>query len=240
MLVRGTLIGQASGSLAGVTAGHNSAGYYLRNRTVPVNPNTAFQLQARAAFTDLVNRWLTTLTSAQRASWALYAANVPITNALGETIFISGQNWYVACNTPRIQAASKLSAAISYVDAGPNLFNRGDFPTPVPAWDETSGLSLVFNASADWANEDDAAMLIYQGRPVNATRNYFKGPFRLIGAILGDSITPPTSPDTISAATLAAQGFSIAADQGVHTKVIVARADGRLSSPRIVGPTIVT
>jgi len=241
MLFKSQIMTQASGSIGGTTFAHTASGMYQRARSIPVNPNTGKQLNVRNALTALVNRWTTVLTALQRSEWDTWAANTPFVNALGDTFNITGQNAYIGANTQRLQALDAISAAlpITLVDDGPMIYNRGDFTTPVPTWSEATGLSLAFTNTDDWAGEDNAVMFVSQGRPQNPARNFFKGPFRLITAILGDSGTPPTSPTTVLAATLATRGFVVAATQRVWTCVTVVRADGRFSTKRIIGPQTV-
>lgn len=238
-LFKSQMATSASGSIGGITYSRNRSGMYMRARAVPVQPNSAAQVAVRAALTDLVTAWAETLTAAQRAAWELYAQNVPVTNPLGDSVNNSGQNWYIGANTPRLQANSKLSKTFGRVDDGPTTFDRGTFTTPVPTWTETSGLSLAFTAADAWASEDDATMLLYMGAPQAASRNFFKGPWRLINTIDGDSGTPPTSPSVTSAALLSTFGYTITQGQRVWLAVAVSRADGRLSTRRIIGPKTV-
>jgi len=219
-----------SGSIGGMTGSHNAGGLYLRARAIPVNPNTAFQIAVRAALTQMVTRWTSVLTAAQRAAWNLYGTNTPVVDTLGDSRTLSGQQWYNASQIPRGQAITKLSSTLTVIDDAPTVFNRGDFTTPTAATSGISGLQITFTNSDDWANEDDAAMLIFQGKPRNASRSFFKGPFRLVGVIEGDSGTPPTSPVTLAPATLATLGYVTTAGQRCMVAVAVTRADGRIST----------
>lgn len=239
MLFKSEHITQASGSIGGVTYAHNASGLYRRARAIPVNPNTGFQVQVRAAVTTLVTRWNDVLTAAQRNAWNAYAANVPVINNLGSSILISGQNWYIACNTPRIQALTKVAATIAIIDAAPVIFDRGDFTTPTFTMTVATGLSTAFTNTDAWAGAVEGGLLIYQGRPQNPSRSFFKGPWRLVGFVEG-SVAPPTSPNAIGTATLALQGFVVSTGQRQWMAYAVTRADGRLSTRRIVGPNLVT
>lgn len=238
-LFKSQIATQISGSVGGTTYAHNKGGMYMRARSIPTQPGSGNQLAVQAAFTQLVTAWSSTLTSVQRAAWDLYAQNVPVTNKLGDSITNSGQNWYIAANTPRLQADTKLSATLSTIASGPTTFDRGDFTTPVATYSEASGLSLAFTAADAWNNADGAAMFIYQGAPQNAGVNFFKGPFLLVGVIEGDSGTPPTSPFTVSAANLTTLGYTVTEAQNIWTAVAVTQADGRLSSRRVLGPDAV-
>lgn len=171
----------------------------------------------------------------------MYAANVSVVDALGDTRFLTGQQWYIAANTPRNQYLQKFGVdTIPIVDDAPTLFDRGDFTTPSFLMDEVTGLSVTFDNTDAWASEDEAMMLIYQGCPINASRNFFKGPWRLLTSIAGDSGSPPTSPDTVAPAGLVASGYPIAAGQNNWIAVAVTRADGRLTTRRVLGPIITT
>jgi len=238
-LMKSQVATQISGSVGGVTYAHNKSGMYMRARSIPVQPDSAAQLQVRSALTALVNAWINDLTAANRAAWNLYAQNVSVTNPLGDQINNSGQNWYIGCNSVRLQGVAKLSTGLTRIDAGPTTYNRGDFTTPVVVLSVASGVVLSGFSGDDWAAEDDAGMNVFLGAPQDATRNFYKGPFRMIDVALGDSGTPITS-NTTTTANAATRGYQLVAGQRVWVAVSVTRADGRLSSRRIIGPTTVT
>lgn len=209
-----------SGSVGGIVASHNRGGAYFRNRAIPVNPNTTFQQVVRGLMATLTSLWLNTLTQVLRDTWDLYAENVLIPDALGEPRNVGGLGMYVRSNLPRLQSA------LPRVDTAPGVFNLGDYTAPsiTSITAATSIMLLAFTDTDDWANEDDAAMNVYTSRPQNASINFFKGPYRFAGQILGDSITPPTTPASITIA------FPAVAAQKVFIRVNVTRADGRLAS----------
>jgi len=240
MLFKSQVYTQASGSIGGLTYSHNASGMYTRARSIPVNPSTGFQQTVRSGLADLVTRWTSVLTAAQRAAWNLYAASVPVTNALGDQVYRSGQNWYIACNSVRYQLSQKLYAGLGgwEVDDAPTTFDRGDFTTTVATLSEASGLSLAYTNGDDWASEVGSYLLVFQGKPTNPSRNFFKGPWRLIGTVPG-AATPPTSPLTVSAANLASLGFVITEGQNVSIATAVTRIDGRLTTRRVQGPIAV-
>lgn len=238
-LFKSHLVTQMSGSVAGTTYAHTKSGLYQRARSIPVNPNSGNQLEVRAAMTSLVAAWTEILTAAQRTAWDLYAANVPVVNTLGDSFNLSGQNWYIAANVPRLQAISKLAATIARIDDAPTIFDRGDFTTPTFVADEVTGIDVTYTNSDAWAAAVENVLLVYQGRPQNPSRNFFKGPWRLIGQVEG-AVVPPTPPLNISAATLASLGFVISDAQREWLAFAVSRSDGRLSTRRLVGPETVT
>lgn len=241
MLFKSEVLTQASGSIGGVTYSRNRSGMYRRARSIPVNTNTGFQTTVRSALTALVTRWTSVLTDAQRSAWNLYGESVPVVNPLGDSITLSGQNWYIGSNSPRIQAQEKLGGApaIAVVDAAPTIFDRGDFTTPTFEIDQGDGLSLTFTNTDDWAGEVGSVMLVFQGRPQNASINFFNGPYRLVQLIRG-AVVPPSSPVATTASNLATFGFVASAGQLQWMAVAVIRADGRYSTRRVIGPVTVT
>ena len=67
-------------------------------------------------------------------------------------------------------------------------------------------------------------MFLYVSRPQNPGINFFKGPYRFAGQILGNSTTPPTSPFAVSVP------FPIVTGQKLFARLNVSRADGRLAT----------
>lgn len=225
MLFTSTVIASASGSAGGLVASRNRYGMYFRARAVPVNPNTTFQQDVRAQLAAFATRWAT-LTDSERSSWNTYATNTPVTNALGQSVTLTGFLHYVRSNTARVQGG------LDIIDDAPAEFGLPTF-TPVtlqvaaPA--ETPTISIVFDNVDDWANETQGALLLAASRPYSATKSFFKGPFRFMDVILGDDATPPTSP-----AQFTNVPFPFEADQKISVKVRACLADGRLSSEQIV------
>lgn len=220
MLIKSQIFTQLSGSIGGLTASRNRGGAYVRARALPTNPNSPNQQAVRGILGDLANLWNNALTVSQRQVWGVYALNVPVINRVGASINLTGQQMYIRTNTPALQAG------LSRIDDGPTTYNLGSYTNPSFGFDATADeVDVTFNDGDDWANEDDAAMLIYASRPQNATINFFKGPYRLAGLIAGDSSTPPTSPAAITAP------FPAVAGQRVFVRAQVVRADGRLSAP---------
>lgn len=211
--------GEVRGSMGGVTFSRNRFGQYKRVRAVPVNPNSSRQQGARNRFTALTELWSGTLTEAQRISWNDYAAAVPVTNRLGQSIFLTGFNHYVRSNTQQLQA---LAARI---DSGPIVLTLpgSDAEFTATISEATQDISVVFDDGLDWVGEDGAFMQISMTKPVGAGRTYLEGPARFADSIDGDGTTPPTSPATVTAP------FVVSESQKVIVKARIGRADGRLS-----------
>lgn len=210
---------QMLGSIGGTVFARNSSGNYARAKTMPINPDTIYQQNARSAITVLVERWRETLTDSQRAAWATYAAAVAMTNRLGEVIHLSGFNHYIRSNALLAQDGQTI------VDAGPTeLAIPAMDPTfAVTGSEATQLISIAFDDTFEWLDEDGGFMWVSQGVPQNITRNFFAGPYRFMDSIDGDSVTPPTTPDTMTAP------FALVEGQKVWCRARIQRADGRLS-----------
>ena len=111
-----------SGSQAGTTASHNRAGQYLRNRRSPVQPvGTGRRATVRANFGAASSAW-SALSGAAQASWNAYAAGHPVTDALGQSITLTGHQMYVAIGSQLLNCGSALPTVVpvSSAVAAPN------------------------------------------------------------------------------------------------------------------------
>lgn len=89
----------SSGSIAGTTYSHNRAGQYTRNRRSPVQPvGTGRRASIRSWFGASSTAWAA-LSAANQAAWIAYAAAHPITDALGQSITLTGHQMFVAVAT---------------------------------------------------------------------------------------------------------------------------------------------
>lgn len=221
MLIKwGAGIVDARGSMGGMTVSRNRSGAYARARIAPINPQSPRQSVIRAIIAQLTAAWATVLSDVQRAAWGVFADNVPAKNKLGEVIKLSGANQYVKSNTVL------LNAGLAVVADAPIVFTLpGEDPTFATTVDAGTGIiSVVFDDTRDWVGEDTSGLIIQMGIPVSPGVNFFGGPWRHAGVILGDGTTPPTSPDvTISVP------FEIGDGQKVFTRAKVVRGDGRVS-----------
>lgn len=208
-----------SGSIGGVTYAHNQGGMYARGRAVPTNPNTAQQQVMRNAMGALTTAWLSVLTALQRTGWSTFAANVPLTDALGQARTIPPLSWYIKVNSLRLQTA------LTRIDAPPTVFELATMTLPVPTIVAAgTTVSVAFTNTDAWAGEVGGALLVYASRPQNATKNFFAGPYRFAGKISG-AVSPPTSPAVITLP------FSIGpTGSRMMFKFVAVRADGRPSA----------
>jgi len=221
MLFKGTIIGPASGSIAGITASHNQAGQYFRNRSIPVNPNTVSQIAVRAYMSAAVSEWTNTLTGVQREAWTAYAIATPVINRLGDSITLSGMNMYVR------SAVARKQALLTAIAAGPTTPNLPALTTPSVTTLSATQLILAFTNTDTWATAVGGALLISQSRSQGAAINFFKGPWRFM-AIVAGAVVPPTTPATRPLT------FPGVAGQRMYFKLRATTADGRLSGEQII------
>lgn len=223
MKFQSPVFSKASGSIAGMTFSRNKGGMYVRSRSNPVNPNTTFQQNVRATFSQLTQQWRSTLNAANRNSWASYAEQVLLPDKLGEARAIPALSMFIRCNLPRLQAA--LTPAF-FVQA-PAVADIGQLGSVTGAAAAMAGtVAMGWDTADPWQDQDDAALLVYISRPVSPLINYFKGPYRFAGAIPGDSSTPPSTGTTVSSP------FAMAVGQRVFGYARATYADGRLTAPR--------
>lgn len=222
MLFTSPIISTASGSMAGITASRNRYGMYFRSRVVPVDPGTIFQQFARAFFRTAAVSWRA-ITDLQRDGWETYADNTPMQNKLGQTVTLTGFAQYVRTNS------SSLSIGLGQQDDAPTIFGLPEYATPTI--DAISGvlLTVAFDDTEPWVSTTGAALIIQLSRPVSASINFFKGPFRKTGIIFGDATTPPTSPAPLTAI------HSYSTGQKGYCRFRLMEADGRYSQPSIDG-----
>ena len=214
-------ITEMRGSIAGNVYSRNRYGAYARARTKPINPNTERQQLVRSAISAMTTRWSQTLTPAQRTAWNLYGASVVMTNKLGESINLSGFNHYIRSNAFR-SAYNK-----TIIDAGPTIF---EIPTADPVFSIAAAeggqtITVTFDDTLAWDNEDNGFLVYYQGSPQNAQRNFFGGPWKLLSYTAGVTGVPVASPVIESAVSVITEGQR----QWVYARIL--RADGRMSAP---------
>ena len=102
------MIGEASGKAGCVVASHNRNGAYLRTRTIPVNANTASQINQRNNFSAASANWRA-LTSAQRSAWSATASTKTLFDALGRAYQPTGQQYYVSVTRSLFQYSSSAA-----------------------------------------------------------------------------------------------------------------------------------
>jgi hypothetical protein len=213
-------VASISGSIGGITYSRNRGGPYMRNRSVPVNPNSIYQQAVRGFLSSLTVAWSQTLTLAQRQAWDAYAEAVPLSGPLGDPRNVGGLGMFIRCNVPRLQAG------LSQVNDGPVIHTLAALTNPSleAAGSAADTLDVGFTNTDAWANDDDGALLVYGAEGKMKTINFFKGPYRYAGKVPGNSTTPPTSPATLT------NPFPLAAGQRAFIRCVAIEGDGRVSA----------
>jgi len=210
-----------SGSIAGTVYSHNRFGRYTRPRVKPVNPRSKRQMAARILLMYLAEQWRESpMTDLIRIAWQTYASSLSWNNRLGEQVTLTGYNCFIQCNTARITAGGELITAAP-TDLG---LPPGDPTFAVAGSAASQELSVTFDPLFDWNIIDAGFMSVYQGRPQSASRNFFGGPYRFADAIVGDTASPPTSPQTMAAP------FTLVEGQKIWCRARIQEADGRVST----------
>lgn len=236
MKIKSALVTQMSGSIGGMTGSHNKGGMYLRARSIPVNPNTTQQQLQRQYFSTAVQRWTEVLTAVNRATWNNYAANVLLTDALGDPLQLSGQQMYIRTATAQMLAASGAATppAIGTFDTAPAIFDTGELGdiSFTQATADDRELTIGIAGEPGWAAQDDGTIIVQLGIPQNASRNFFKGPFRFCDSLNGASLSPITT--AVVDADSCTPIINFTTGQRMFVRARALYNDGRLTSAVVV------
>lgn len=165
------LVSDMRNKLNGSVLSKNRAGNYIRNKTTPVNPQTASQQANRQKLGSMSSAW-NGLTEGQRASWRGAVASFPYTDIFGDRKELDGKSLFVKLNLNLLNAGAiqiptaPVSVAIpelAIVSAAANVAGTLDMnitPATIPA-----GFKL----------------LVYATPPVNGGVYFVKNKYRLLG-----------------------------------------------------------
>ena len=181
MLYRGVHITAASGSLGGTVYSHNRGGYYTRNRTVPVDPNTPEQQAMRTALASLAVYWADTLSSGQREAWQAFADGVKRPNRIGDHRSVGGRAEFFRANLPRAQANTWLAEDLDFVVAPPSSGAAVADPLYGAQIMDPSNptLMLTWAGTAPWDGTAEASLLVYFSDQRPQTVNRYFGAWTL-------------------------------------------------------------
>lgn len=167
-----------SGSLAGQTASRNRFGQYLRNRSIPVNPNSTQQGVVRSRLSVNAAAWRA-LTNAQRAGWSDLGLSMARTDSLGQSYTLTGFQAYCsvnnnlsACGTSNVSDAPGLSTPSGLLTATITL-TAAAFSVAYTATPLATGVKLMTFVS-----------------PQRSAGRSFEGDFRLLAVSAAAAATP--------------------------------------------------
>lgn len=222
-------ITQISGAVGGDVHARNRFGNYIRPRTKPVNPHSARQESIRAIISYLAEYWHETLDATERGLWEVYAAAVAMKNRLGETVHLTGFNHFIRSN------AARMNFHPGPVTFAPNILSLPEKDPDLACSEEAvAGQTFTFtNNVAHFAANGDpfVTLMVYQGQPQLASRNFFAGPWRYIGGF-------GVAEGQAGTVTLDA-GFAFAVGQKVWFQGRSYTNFGRLSEPWTVDPRVI-
>lgn len=208
-----------SGSIAGNTFARNRFGDYARSWKKPVNPRSLRQERIKSIVSYLAEYWHGTMLAPARALWGEYAAAVTMKNKLGDDITLTGFNHFIRSNSSYLMAGGAVLAAAPTIKSLPTKDN-------VLQCEEESIADQTFTfvcSPLGWgANGDPKGYIsLHQGRAQLGSRNFFHGPWRLMGRInneegLTEHVTEPAA-------------FPFALGQKVWFQARVMTESGRLS-----------
>lgn len=177
----GPAIAAASGSIGGTVFSRNRGGAYTRNRSIPVTSSTTPALNAKQRLATASQAWQG-LTAAQRAAWANWALQNPVTDALGFPRHKTGHQSYVGINARRASLGDVALATPPIVPAPVGLL------TVVADGDIGAGdVDIAFTATPLGATEElylEAAVVNSAG--ITNVNNLF----RLVGSSAAAQVSP--------------------------------------------------
>lgn len=217
---RGAAIGggATSGKLGPAVASRNKGGQYLRSRVVPSGGTpTPPQEVIRNAVRSIVPQW-STLTEGQRTAWNTYGVNVPTVDVLGDSIQLSGQNWFVGSNVLATQTG------LDIVKDGPTTFDRGGIDladAEFTAGASTGTLALASTVASLLGGDAGAGVIVYGGKDYSRGRGKYFGSFQIAAVFPGD--------DTASVLTFTLP-FAHSSNNAMAINVVIRRGDGRYTT----------
>ena len=180
MALVNSLFGEISGKLGGNVFFRNKGGTCIRVWAKPTNPNSARQQAARNWLSWCASTWESTLTEAQREMWRVWATNNTTTNRLGQTINLTGFDWYCMVNS------RLLDCAATPIDEPADLSVPDSLLTAVLTIASATTVSIAFTA----ALESGERIVAWGSGPIGPGTDPNFRQARLIGYSPADQATP--------------------------------------------------
>ena len=168
------LVSDARNKLNGSVLSKNRYGNYIRNKTTPVNPQTTFQQNARAALAANSQAW-GGLTEAQRNGWKALAQELPFTDIFGDSKTLAGNSLYNKLNGNLQKIGESPIDDAPVKEAVPAIV--AEALTASSTGGVLSSLSLQFSPSPIPAG---VCAVIYATPGISPGRSFVKNQFRLI------------------------------------------------------------
>lgn len=125
-------VSELRGSIAGNVFSRSRAGAIVRNRAVPVNPNTTLQSEVRGRM-QMVTDGFKELTKDEVDAWSEFAATQERINRLGEVYVPSGKQLFTeaSMNLMNLTPDAASLASLSAVQSDPNLPGLNSFTVTI-------------------------------------------------------------------------------------------------------------
>lgn len=206
-----------SGAAGDVIHSRNASGPYVRPNSPVTNPDTTLQAAVRDAFASLQGAWRTELTQSQRSAWDTYALGNDLHNQCGQPYIRHAKGEWLHANIARVQAG------LDRIDTPPSTYRVPPLAEPSYAQAENvEDVTITFDMQS-YADADGAALLFYVSPPLPLTHFFHRRPHNFFAAILGDSASPPTSPQTVT------MPFGITEPANLNFRCQLVTPDGRVS-----------
>lgn len=171
------IISNIKGSIGGVTFSNVRAGIALKKRSVGKKSVNSKQLTALNTNKSSASTWRA-MSYGDRENWNLFASVYSHVNRYGQTITLTGFNWFTLINTNRVLLGQPVSSVVpSYVvpDAIPSVFVTMSATSVVVTW------STPIDSST-------TNILVFASVPSRSQALYNRGGYKLlnIGAISYD------------------------------------------------------
>lgn len=211
----------SSGSIADRTHSHNRAGQYTRNRRAPVQPiGTGRRSFIRNAFGSASAAWAS-LSNANQEAWISFAADHPITDALGQSVILTGHQMFVAVGTNLLNVGETLPST------PPTSLALADISDAVGSYTVAGGSSVTATGG-----DGSGFVTVAYSKPMGAGRRFNKTFWQPLGA---DGFTPDdTFPFTLSKAKYEAQFGTVTAGQVIFFKLTAINGQGWAGTPKII------
>lgn len=196
----GAIVSEVRGTIAATTFARNKGGAVIRNRIVPINRRSPLQTARRQSLASLASSFRG-LTQAQITAWNAAASNFPISDNLGQTITMSGQQLYVRFNANLLL----INEATISNPPNPVSFDPIAFTSLAPVA-STGVMTLAFTPTVPAGQQ----LVVYATRPLSAGKSFVpESEFRFLQSIAAAG----TSPQLLTAAYAALFG-SLTASEG--------------------------
>jgi len=218
-LVKLSTASQMSGKIGGNVYAANRYGSYVRKWSKPINPQTNAQVAIRSRLSAANDAWFN-LSSDQQSAWNTYAAAIPWTNRLGDTIYLTGKSMFTRTYIAR------ANAGLPMVSDGPTVLLLPVVPALTFTLSSVLGtLEVSWSGTQPWTETGGGLALYVSDYKSNVTTYIDVRSCKYCATFIGSSTPPLTSPQSYIIPGLA---------NNVGNKIMIAlrmfTSDGRVSS----------